>query len=363
MERIPKDVVVILDDQQTSRLVLGRLIQSLDRLQCITFSEPDECLTWLSKHRADLVVADYKMPGMDGIEFVRRFRALPHSHEVPVVMITVVEDREVRLKSLEAGVTDFIHKPFDHAECRVRVRNLLMLRRQQHVVKNRAQWLETQVSEAVQAIRVREQETLLRLAKAGEYRDEETGHHIERMAKYSRLIAEGLGLPAEECDTIELAAPMHDIGKIGVPDSILLKPGRHTPEEFALMKRHTTIGYEILKGSPSLYLQVGAVIALGHHEKFNGAGYPSGLYGEEIPLPARIVALADVFDALTSARAYKSAWPFEQAVHYLETQVAMDFDPDCLEAFRNNLARINEIYLSLQDLESNRETAQQALDV
>ena len=205
------------------------------------------------------------------------------------------------------------------------------------------------VSEAVAAIRVHEQETLLRLAKAGEYRDEETGNHVIRMAKYARLVAEDMGLSRDEAEVIELAAPMHDIGKIGIPDNILQKPSRLPPEEFEVMKRHTLIGYEILKDSPSEFLQMGAVIALGHHEKFNGTGYPFGLQGEDIPLCARIVAVADVYDALTSVRPYKRAWTPREALEFMDRQSGRHFDPRCLQAFHNQIDRVTRIQYLLRD--------------
>jgi len=192
----------------------------------------------------------------------------------------------------------------------------------------------------------------MKLAKAGEYRDEETGNHIVRMAKYARLIAEELKLTAMECDEIEASAPMHDIGKIGIPDLILLKPGRHTPEEQEIMRRHPLIGHGILTGSPSRYLQMGAVIALGHHEKFDGSGYPQGLAGESIPLPARIVAVADVFDALTSERPYKHAWSFQDALSYIQTESGKHFDPACVRAFELRIDAVATIMRELSDSES-----------
>ena len=264
-------------------------------------------------------------------------------------MVTCIEDREVRYQALESGATDFLTKPIDHHECRARCKNLLTLRRQQQIIKDRARWLEKRVDEATQALRIREHETLMRLAKAGEYRDEETGNHVLRMARYSRLIGEAVGLSPQECSVIETAAPMHDIGKIGVPDHILLKPGKHSSEEFEIMKRHTLIGYEILKESPSKYLQMGAVIALGHHEKFDGSGYPHGLRGESIPLTARIVAVADVFDALTSVRPYKSAWSLHDSIDYIKKLKGAHFDPDCVDAFVRQLDKVIEIHNSLRD--------------
>jgi two-component system response regulator RpfG len=203
--------------------------------------------------------------------------------------------------------------------------------------------------QATREVRMREHETLMKLAKAGEYRDEETGNHIYRMSKYARLIAEELKLTAMECDEIEAAAPMHDIGKIGISDLILLKPGTHTPEERVIMRRHAVIGYEILSDSPSRYLQMGAVIALGHHERFDGSGYPQGLAGENIPLPARIVAVADVFDALTSKRPYKEAWTFQEALNHIQSESGKHFDPACVHAFERRIDAVAAIIRELGD--------------
>jgi two-component system response regulator RpfG len=283
------------------------------------------------------------MPEMDGIEFIRRLRSVPKLKEIPLVMVTVVEDRQVRYQALESGATDFLTRPIDPQECRARCRNLLALRRSQKSVIDRAKWLEDQVMQATLDIRIREKETLLRLAKAGEYRDEETGNHIIRMAKYARLIAEELKLSAMECDEIESSAPMHDIGKIGIPDHILRKPGPLNAEELDAMRRHTVIGHQMLSDSPSRYLQIGAVIALGHHEKFDGTGYPNGLAGNAIPLPSRIVAVGDVFDALMTRRPYKEAWPLQQALDYVKSGSGSHFDPDCANAFLRRLDVVMQI--------------------
>lgn len=342
--------IVIIDDQSTSREVLSHLVAGLEeQIDVRAFADPLSALDWITEHSPDLVLTDYKMPRMDGVSLTRHIRAMEHCADVPLVMVTCVEDPAVRYRALESGATDFITKPIDHHECRARVCNLLTLRRQQQLIKDRAHWLERRVNEATRALRIREQETLLRLAKAGEYRDEETGNHVVRMARYSRLIAEALEVPPSECDVIESAAPMHDIGKIGIPDNILLKPGKHTPDEFAVMKQHTLIGYEILKDSPSKYLQTGAIIALGHHEKFDGSGYPYGLAGDAIPLPARIVAVADVFDALTSTRSYKRAWPLQDAIDYVRRLHGTHFDPDCVDAFLGQLKQIIDIRHRLRD--------------
>ena len=317
----PMSTVMIIDDQSISRMILQEIIWSLDEnIQVESFSDPIKALESAKQHTPDLILTDYKMPGMDGVEFTLWLRRIPSCMDIPIIVITCVDDKTVRYRALEAGATDFLNKPIDHHECRARCRNLLRLRQQQQIIKDKARWLEREVEDTTRRITLREQETLLRLAKAGEYRDEDTGNHVIRMARYSRLIAVTLGRPPEECDLIEHAAPMHDIGKIGIPDNILLKPGKLTPQEMDIMQGHATIGYKILHDSPSCYLQTGAIIAQSHHEYFNGKGYPQGLKGQEIPLAARIVAVADVFDALVSKRPYKSSWPMQRALDYLVEQ-------------------------------------------
>jgi two-component system response regulator RpfG len=342
--------VLILDQDAQRASYLTDLIHSIDQhLTIEVFQKAEAGLAWLHWHSADMIIADTRLHDIDDHVLIQRVRGLPTGSELPLLMLTGQDDHPGRQRVLEAGATDFLAKPVDRHECLARCRNLLTQRSQAKIIQERARWLEKRVADATAEIRVREHETLLRLAKAGEYRDEETGNHIIRMAKYSRLIAEALGLAAQECDCIELAAPMHDIGKIGIPDQILLKPGRLTADEMEIMKTHSRIGYEILKDSPSEYLQMGAVIALHHHEKYNGNGYPNGLAGEEIPLAARIVAIADAYDALTSERPYKSVWTAQQAVHYLNAQKGMHFDPRCLEAFNSRLDRINRIQHMLAD--------------
>jgi two-component system response regulator RpfG len=343
--------IVIIDDQLTSRQILVQLVKSLeDELNIQAFESPVEGLNWMACNPVDLLLVDYKMPEMNGIEVIRKFRGNPSCEHIPIIMVTSIEDRNVRYKALEIGATDFLMKPVDHHECRARCRNLLTQHQQYKIIRDRSHWLERRVAEATSEIRLRERETLLRLAKAGEYRDEETGNHVIRMAKYSRLIAEELGFSSKEADVIEMAAPMHDIGKIGIKDNILLKPGKLTKEEFEIMKKHTRIGHEILKDSPSQFLQMGAIIALGHHEKFDGSGYPYGKKGDEIPLEARIVAVADVYDALVSERPYKNAWSVQAALEYMESQSGIHFDPDCFNAFKAQLDAILKIQNMLPDM-------------
>lgn len=340
--------VVIVDDRSTARSLLEGLARTLEPGVIVeSYADPQDALLQMQLATPDLIITDYRMPGMDGIEFTRRIRAERRLADVPIIIVTVVEDRQIRYQALENGATDFLTRPIDPQECRARCINLLALRRSQKMVTDRALWLEEQVMQATREVRTRERETLMKLAKAGEYRDQETGNHIIRMSRYSRLIAEELKLTAMECDEIEAAAPMHDIGKIGIPDLILLKPGRHTPEEQKIMRRHPVIGHEILSNSPSRYLQMGAVIALGHHERYDGTGYPQGLTGEDIPLPARIVAVGDVFDALTSKRPYKGAWSFQDALGMIRSESGKHFDPACVRAFE---LRIDDVAAIMREL-------------
>lgn len=345
-------VAVVVDDQSTGRAIFTRVVQTADAsIHVESFAEPLAAYGWLRANRASLVLVDYRMPGLDGIEFIRLTRALPNYADTPIVMVTAYGDREVKLRALSAGVTDFLTKPVDYAEAQARCRNLLRLSRHQEALTSHASSLEARVAAAVDEIHHREQETLLRLALAGEYRDETTGYHIERMARYARMIAEGIGLPSEECRTIELAAPMHDIGKIGIPDEILRKPSRHTNDERRIMRQHAAIGYDILKGSPSKYLQVGALIALGHHERWDGVGYPHGMVGEAIPLAARITSVADVFDALASERPYKPAWSLDDAIAYIRAESGKQFDPGCVEAFCRDTAKVRDVHETYPDHE------------
>ncbi|MCB1852454.1 MAG: response regulator [Gammaproteobacteria bacterium] len=342
--------VLILDDQSISRMILEELIRSIDKdINVESFSDPVKALDWAKRNRHDLVITDFKMPVMDGVEFTQWIRQIPASVDVPVVIITCVDDKSVRYRALEAGATDFLSKPIDHHECRARCRNLLQLRQQQQIIKDRARWLEQEVFTKTHELEQREKETLLRLAKAGEYRDEETGNHVIRMAEYAFVIARELGLDEETCNVIRHAAPMHDIGKIGVPDQILLKRGKLTQQERSSMQVHTQIGYEILKDSPSCFLKAGALIALGHHERYDGQGYPNALQGEKTPIEARVATVADVFDALMSERPYKLAWTMERTLEYMREQRGRHFDPACIDAFFSQLEKIVSIKNQFSD--------------
>jgi two-component system response regulator RpfG len=342
--------VLIVDDESTGRTILAKIIQQAEEDVVVdSFDNPLQALQWLDHNHPDLIITDYRMPDINGVELIRQIRARPACQDIPIMMITVVSEKSVRYDALEAGATAFLTRPIDQIECRTSCRNLLKLHEQQSIIQDRADWLARQVEVATQQIVSREHETLLRLAKAGEYRDEVTGNHVVRMAKYSREIGEALGLSAKECDEIEYAAPMHDIGKIGIPDNILLKPGKFDQTEWLRMQEHTRIGYSILSNSQSRYIQTGSIIALNHHERFDGSGYPNGISGKDIPLVARIVAVADVYDALVSPRPYKTAWSIADAQDYLHKHAGSQFDPICVEAFFERLDNIATIHRTFSD--------------
>ncbi len=350
-----RNTAMVVDDQSTGRAILEQVVRSIDeRVSVEGFGRPVDAVVWATRHIADLVLVDYMMPEMNGIELAKRLRALPGYEHVPIMMVTAHDDRKVRYDALDAGVTDFLTKPVDARECMARCRNLLTLRRQHLALEDKRRLLESMVEEATREVRDREKETLMRLARAGEFRDEETGYHLVRMARYSRLIADTIGLENEEAETIELAAPLHDIGKIGIPDQILLKKGKLEGVEWDTMRSHPLIGHEILKGSASKYVRMGSLIALGHHEKYDGSGYPNGLVSDHIALCARIVAVADVYDALTSARPYKKAWPSEEAFAYLRQQRGQHFDPHLVDAFAGVQGDVERIRGELRDPEAAR---------
>jgi two-component system response regulator RpfG len=343
-DQVVKSTVFIVDDQATSRLIMENIARSIDdNIEVKSFDNALAALREAETSNPDLILTDYKMPEMDGVQFIEMIRTKSNNKDVPMVIITSLDDKDALYRALEAGATDFLVKPVDIHECQVRCRNLLTMQRQKLIIKNHARSLEYKIRDATRQVQFRELETLTRLARAGEFKGKITGRNLIRMGKFTNVIAEKLGLDHEHREILKVSSTMHDIGKIGIPDYILLKEGPLDNEEFEIMKRHPQIGYEILKDSPSPYIQMGAIIALHHHEKYDGTGYPGGLQGDEISIEARIATVADVFDALTTKRPYKDAWSVEDAFEYLENEKGKHFDPLCVDAFFNQKEKILEI--------------------
>lgn len=324
--------ILIVDDSPTNLLIFTKVAKTIGCTTAV-FSDPLAALNALPALEIDLAIIDYHMPSLNGLELIKRIRDLPQCIDVPLVMVTANSDSSVRYAALDAGATDFLKRPIDPVEVKSRLRNLLKLRSAQNALRDRASWLAMEVAKATQALVEREKEIIFRLARAAEFRDTDTGSHIVRMASYCRLIAEALGWDKSQCDTFQLAAPLHDVGKIAVPDSILLKPGKLSTEERSVMERHTSQGETILSDSECELIQIAALIAGSHHEQWDGAGYPRGLKGDDIPLVGRIAAVADVFDALTTERPYKQAWLPETARDYIRERAGSQFDPACVDAF------------------------------
>jgi two-component system response regulator RpfG len=333
--------VIIVDDQSTSRIILEELLVSIDPgLAFAHFANPMAALAWVDRNTPDLILTDYRMPELNGVEFVRRLRQLPNCADVPIMVITVVDDRVVRYEALDAGATDVLVKPIDHHECRARCSNLLALRRQSQMLRTRTRWLEKQVREFTATWRARERESLLLLARCAEQREDPSGVRVTRVGRFAHLIAAHLGLDVELCETIEYAAMLHDVGKLLIPEQLLLKCGRLSGAEFDTVRTHCALGHDLLQSRDSPVLQTAAEVALAHHEHLDGRGYPGGRRGEEIPLAARITAVADVYDAVTSPRPYGPAASMARAIETLREGKGTRFDPDCVEAFCAQLDQV-----------------------
>lgn len=341
--------ILIVDDEEPNRDLLEAMVESLGH-ETEMAKDGFETLAKL-KLDIDLVLLDIMMPGMDGFEVARRIRQDPEYSDVPIVMVTALTSREDRLRAVESGANDFISKPVDKIELRVRTESLLRMKEAWDAVKRHQQELEETVLKRTTTLRQALEEigqaqrrtyeahldTIQRLVVAAEYKDQFTASHIQRMSRYAVFLAKTFKMSPGEVDIIRYAITMHDVGKIGIPDAILLKPGKLTDEEWEIMKQHTIIGGRILNGSPSELLQIGEIVALTHHEKWDGSGYPKGLSGEEIPIWGRICAVADVFDALTSQRPYKNAFPNERSYEIMRQGRGSYFDPRLLDLFLDNL--------------------------
>lgn len=335
--------VLVVDDQPPNTLLLRKLLEAEGYQQVVTTNDSTEVLPLQRQSPFDVILLDIRMPKLDGFGVMRLLREDASDDYVPVIVLTAQIDEDTRLRALAEGAKDFVTKPFNRAEVLHRIRNMLEVRLLHRRVREQNQLLEQRVRERTLELRETRLEIVRRLGRAAEFRDNDTGFHIIRMSKFSELIGRAVGLNDSVAELILHASPMHDIGKLGIPDGILLKPGRLDAREWEVMKTHTAIGAEILEGHPSKLLQMAARIAHAHHERWDGGGYPRGLQEKAIPLEARIVAVADVFDALTSRRPYKRPWPVEAAVSEIRSMAGRHFDPAVVRAFLSALPRILDV--------------------
>ncbi|MDL5601122.1 response regulator [Metapseudomonas otitidis] len=318
----PRQCLLLVDDEPTNLQVLRHILQ--DDYRLLFAKDGPKALELAGRERPALVLLDVMMPGMTGHEVCQQLKNDPATREIPVIFVTALADTEDEAKGFEVGAVDYITKPVSPAIVKARVRTHLSLVRVDELKRTRL-------------------EIVQRLGLAAEYKDNETGLHVIRMSHYSRILARALGWSEADCDDLLNAAPMHDVGKIGIPDAVLRKPGKLDADEWAVMRQHVSIGAKIIGEHPSGLLRMAQRIALTHHEKWDGSGYPNGLAGEDIPIEGRIVAIADVFDALTSERPYKQAWPVEEAVAFLREQSGQHFDPDLVELFIQQLPAVLEV--------------------
>jgi putative two-component system response regulator len=325
--------VLVVDDEPMNLMLLRHILEPVGYEHLYFTSEPGEVEGLADELDPDLVLLDLMMPGPTGLELLHRLRQRPGGGHTPIMILTSDHSLDAKRDALEAGANDLLAKPFSPAEVRLRIRNLLESRHLHVQLRRQNELLDERVRERTAELDTARVETLLRLAHAGEYRDDDTGEHARRVGETAALLAEALGWTPSLVERLRRAAPLHDIGKIGVPDAILLKPGRLTREEFSVMQTHTTIGARILGGSEVPLLQLAEEIALCHHERWDGGGYPRGLAGSDISLAGRIVAVADTFDALVYDRRYKLAWSVEDAVAELVRERGRQFDPELVDAF------------------------------
>lgn len=341
--------VLIVDDQPVNIQLLKALLREAGYTRIVATTEPRDALDLYLTHRPDIVLLDLQMPHLDGFGVMAQL----HEHEttgfIPILVLTAETDPTVRYRALQSGARDFLNKPFDRIETTARIRNLIELRQLYQQKTRQAAELEVAVAERTRELVETQMEIIHRLGHAAEYKDNETGNHIIRMSLYAQVLARRAGLSVDEQEMVTRAAPMHDIGKIGIPDRILLKPGPLTPEEWQVMRTHAEIGADLLAGSSSPLIQMALTIALTHHERWDGNGYPRKLAGTDIPLVGRIVAVADVFDALTSVRPYKHAWTVEEATVEMLSGSGRHFDPELLSLFFSDMTEILEIRQRYQE--------------
>ena len=332
--------ILVVDDEAANVRLLEKMLGATGYSNVVCTQDPVQVLPLYREHNSDLILLDLDMPKLDGYGVMEQLNELTENNPPPILILTAQHMQGYRQRALDNGARDYVTKPFDVDELLSRVRNLLEVQMAHKFMRYQNEILEQKVVRKTQAINNTRLQVVRCLGRAAEYRDNETGLHIVRMSKMAVVIGRAAGMDDKQCDLLLNAAPMHDVGKIGIPDEILLKTGEFEAREWAIMQTHAQIGADILSGDKSDLMTMAHDIALTHHEKWNGKGYPNGLAGQAIPLAGRVTALADVFDALTSLRPYKKAWPVERAVDYIKEESGQHFDPDLVKVFMQNMPDI-----------------------
>ncbi len=350
MAETGKATILIADDDTETRYILERLLQQRG-YATRTVANGEAALQSVAEELPDLILLDGNMPGMDGFEVVKKLKSEARTRTIPTIMVTGMADRESRLRALENGAEDFLVKPVDRNELWSRVRNHLRLKEYSDLLQDHNALLEAQVHERTAQLRESNREAILLLTSAAEYRDIDTGVHVRRISYLTSELARLMGMGAEFIELMFYASPMHDIGKIGVPDYVLLKPGPLDPTEWEVMKTHTILGQRILESGTTEYLKMGAEIALTHHERWDGTGYPSGARGDAVPLSGYIMGICDQYDALRSKRPYKVALDHNQVVEIISKgdgrTLPGHFHPAVLAAFEANVSKFEEVFATV----------------
>jgi putative two-component system response regulator len=349
--------ILVVDDEDRNLRLMKLLLTSFG-YDVLTASNGEEALEMVHDIPPDVILLDIMMPKMDGFEVAKQLKREEETKIIPIVMVTALNGVEDRVKALEAGADDFLNKPVDKTELRARVQSLVNVKACNDYMRNYQKELEAEVAkrtiqlrQALKKLKEVSLESIFHLCRAAEYKDENTGDHIKRMSHYASAVARKMGLNKQTVEDLLYTAPMHDAGKIGIPDHILLKPSKLNNKEWETMKQHTIVGAQILAGSGAKFIKLAEIIALTHHERWDGSGYPKGLKGSKIPLIGRIAAIADVFDALTSKRPYRmQPFSLEEAFNYIKEGRGRHFDPKVVDAF---FATKDEIVLIKENIETN----------